>query len=177
MPTGSAGRRYAQAIFALAKEQNKLEQWSQDLETIVSVLAEPEVQNFLENPKTSRESKQQFVTNTLSGRTNPEALNLARLLIQRERQSHVTGIKDEFVRLWNQERGIVEAEVTVAESLSPDEEKAIQQKLSALTGRTVTIRTSVDPAIMGGLVARVGDTLIDGSVRTRLQNLKKQLAQ
>lgn len=177
MPTGSAGRRYAQAIFALASEQNKLEQWSQDLATIVSVLGEEEVQNFLQNPKTSRDSKLQFVTNMLSGRISPEAFNLARLLVQRERQSYIAGINEEFVRLWNQQRGIVEAEVTVAENLSPDEEKAIQQKLSAITGKTVTIRTRVDPGILGGLVARVGDTLIDGSVRTRLQNLKKQLAQ
>ncbi|HEX2912798.1 MAG TPA: ATP synthase F1 subunit delta [Chloroflexia bacterium] len=176
MPSGSAGRRYAQAIFELAREQNNLEQWASNLETIAYTFSQPEVQTFLENPKTSREKKTQFARTVLGTRVGPEALNLALLLIQRDRQNYVPGIYQEYIRLWNKLRGIEIAEVTTAVPVGPKEEELIRQRLSAITGKQITLKTNVDPEIMGGLVARVGDTLIDGSIRTRLQNLRKQLA-
>ncbi len=175
MPSGSAGRRYAHAVFDLAKDQDKLEQWSNDLEVLAYTFKQGEVQNFLENPRSSRESKINFIKNTLSSRIGPEALNLAQLLVQRERQGYTDTIFFEFTRLWNRLRGIALAEVTTAMEVDAAEQEKIRENLVRLVGQQVTIEMKVDPTIIGGMVALVGDTLIDGSVRTRLQNLRKQL--
>jgi F-type H+-transporting ATPase subunit delta len=177
MPSGSAGRRYAQAVFDLAREQNKLEEWAADLTNLANTFGQEEVQNFLDNPKTSRESKAQFVQNVLGGKVSPAAQNLATLLVSRQREAYAGQVREEFIRLWNRERGVIEADVTTAEPVTPEQRALIEEKMAALTGKQVTIKYHVNPTIMGGLVAQVGDTLIDGSVRSRLENLRKQLAQ
>jgi F-type H+-transporting ATPase subunit delta len=177
MPSGSAGRRYAQAVFDLAREQNKIEEWAVDLTNLVTTFEQADVRSFIDNPKTSRESKAQFILNVLGGKVSPTAQNLATLLVQRHRDSYIGQVREEFIRLWNRERGVVEAEVTTAEPVTLEQQALIEQKMAALTGKQVTIRYHVNPAIMGGLVAQIGDTLIDGSVRSRLENLRKQLAQ
>jgi len=176
MPSGSAGRRYAQAIFDLARQENKLERWAADLESLNFALSQPQVQSYLENPKTSRDSKAQFLSKVLGTEIGPEALNLAQLLVRRERQGYIGAINQEFIRRWNQLRGIVVAEVITAVPVNDKEKEEIRAKLSAYTGKQVTVETKVDPDIIGGMIAQIGDTLIDGSVRTRLQNLRKQLA-
>src|SRR5947209_3831986 len=114
MPSGSAGRRYAQAIFDLARQENKLERWAADLESLNFALSQPQVQSYLENPKTSRDSKAQFLSKVLGTEIGPEALNLAQLLVRRERQGYIGAINQEFIRRWNQLRGIVVAEVITA---------------------------------------------------------------
>jgi F-type H+-transporting ATPase subunit delta len=176
MPSGSAGRRYAQAIFDLAREQNKVEQWAADLETLAFAFGQPQVQSFLENPKTPRDRKAQFITQMLDGRVSAEVLNLAQLLVRRERHAYVSAINQDYIRHWNQLRGIVVAQVTTAIPVDTAGQDLIRTRLVELTGQQVTVELKEDPEIIGGLVARVGDTLIDGSVLTRLQNLRKQLA-
>ncbi len=176
MPSGSAGRRYAHAIFDIAREQNKLEQWAADLDTIAYTFNAPNVQPFLANPKSSHDQKALFVKNVLESKVGPEALNLAQMLVTRDRQTFGDAINVEFTKLWNQLRGIEVAEVTTAIPVSQHEQDQIKANLIARTGKQITLNMLVDPEIIGGLVARVGDTLIDGSVRTRLQNLRKQLA-
>jgi F-type H+-transporting ATPase subunit delta len=176
MPSGSAGRRYAQAIFELAQEQNKLEQWSDDLTALSQAFSQPQVQTFLENPKTPRENKVKFVETVLGKQVRPEALKLAQLLVHRDRQAYASSILQVYTSLWNKLRGIEVAHVTTAVPVGPKEETQIRSKLAGLTGKQVTLDLKVDPDIIGGLVAQVGDTLLDGSIRTRLQNLRKQLA-
>lgn len=175
MPSGNAGRRYAQAIFSLAREQNKLEQWDADLANMDEAFKQDNLRNFLDNPKTTRDAKIHFIREVLASRISPEALNLVLILIRRERQSAVSSVFQEYTKLWNKLRGIEIAEVTTAISVGPAEEEAIRSRLSAITGKQITVQMKVDPEIVGGLIARIGDTLIDGSVLTRLQNLRKQL--
>jgi F-type H+-transporting ATPase subunit delta len=175
MPSGSAGRRYAQAVFSIAREQNKLEQWAADLENMDSAFNHSSLRNFLDNPKTTRENKIRFIREVLGSKINPEALNLAQLLVHRNRQHAVTDVFHEYIKLWNKLRGIEIAEVTTAIPIGTTEQEAIRNRLSAITGKQITVQMKVDPEIVGGLIARIGDTLIDGSVRTRLQNLRKQL--
>jgi F-type H+-transporting ATPase subunit delta len=176
MPSGSAGRRYAQAIFELAQEQNKLEQWSNDLTALSQAFSQSQVQTFLENPKTPRENKVKFVETVLGKQVRPEALKLAKLLVHRDRQAYASSILQVYTGLWNKLRGIEVAHVTTAVPVGSKEETQIRSKLAGLTGKQVTLDLKVDPDIIGGLVAQVGDTLLDGSIRTRLQNLRKQLA-
>jgi F-type H+-transporting ATPase subunit delta len=175
MAAGTAGRRYAQAIFDIAKSENSIDQWSADLSVMEQVFTAPQVKNFLENPKTNRDQKRKLITELLQTRVQPVALRLALLLVQRERQNHISDIVRDFQASVNRLRGIVLATVTTAEPIDDNEAKLVAQRLSAMTGKQVQIERKVDPSIIGGLVARIGDTLIDGSVATRLQELRKQL--
>jgi F-type H+-transporting ATPase subunit delta len=177
MPSGSAGRRYANAIFDLARSQNKVDDWARDLEALALTFDKDEVRRFLENPKTSRDKKRAFIQNVLSNQVSKDALNLAQLLVQRERETYIDAIQSEYTRLYNQYKGIEVAKVTTAVPVDDQEKEQIRRRLMTLTGKTqVQIETQVDPEIIGGIIAQVGDTLIDGSVRSRLQALKKQLA-
>ncbi len=176
MPSGSAGRRYAQAIFELAQEGNKLEEWSNDLTAISQAFSQTEVRAFLENPKTPRDNKVKFVENVLGKEVGQEALKLAQMLVQRDRHGYAQAILEIYTSLWNRLRGIEVAHVTTAIPVNAAEAGQIRTRLAALTGKQVTLDLKVDPDIIGGMVAQVGDTLLDGSIRTRLQNLRKQLA-
>jgi F-type H+-transporting ATPase subunit delta len=176
MPTGSAGRRYAQAVFEVAKASNQLDEWAKDLETIQQVLETPDISRRLENPKLTRENKISLLNGILKDEVSQPAFNLATLLVNRSRYMYIGAIATEYKLLVNQLRGIAVAEVTTAVPIDEAEEALIRQKLSEITGKQIVITKKVDPSIIGGLVARVGDTLIDGSVTSRLQTLRKTLA-
>jgi F-type H+-transporting ATPase subunit delta len=176
MPSGTAGRRYAQAFFEIARNQNKIDEWANDLDSIVQTFDQTEVKRYLENPKTPKDKKRAFIQSVLGKQINPVSLNLAIVLAQRERQDSIDDIRKEYIRLVNRLKGIEIAYVTTAIAVDEAEKKHIKERLTALTGKQIQIETNVDPELIGGIVARIGDTQIDGSVRSRLQALRKQLA-
>ncbi len=176
MPAGNAGRRYAQAIFEIAQRQNKIDDWMADLNNMAQTFDEPEVKRYFKNPESPRTLKRTFVQNVLAKNVSPAALNLAMLLVQHGREAYIDAIRTEYTRMVNRLRGIEIAQVTTAVPVDEAEKQQIQQRLSRITGKEVQVELRVDPSIIGGIVARVGDTLIDGSVATRLQALRKQLA-
>ncbi|MGI8551182.1 MAG: ATP synthase F1 subunit delta, partial [Dehalococcoidia bacterium] len=106
----------------------------------------------------------------------PEVRNLGRLLVTRGRANLAVQILSIYSERLDQARGIVHARITTAVPLSPEEEAAVRERLLRLTGQQVSIETAVDPAIIGGIIVRIGDQLIDGSARARLQQLKRRLA-
>lgn len=175
MAAGTAGRRYSQAIFEIARQENTIDQWLNDLASIEQVMNDPQVSEYLENPKNNREEKRQLVTKLLQSKVQPMALKLALLLVQRQRQVYASAVRQDFVSSVNKLRGIVVATVTTATPIDDNEAEFIGVRLSVMTGKKVQVERRVDPSIIGGLVARIGDTLIDGSVKTRLQQLRKQL--
>jgi F-type H+-transporting ATPase subunit delta len=179
MPGGNtsiAARRYAEAVFELAEESGTLAQWHTDLQTLADVAGDPEVIAILENPKTPQESRLALLDRALDGMT-PLARNLARLLLTRNRLTLLPRIAELVQERDDQRRGVVRARVTTAVPLSDEDQQAIAERLRTMIGaNAVRVETAVDPAIIGGLVARVGDRLIDGSTRARLIQLKKSLA-
>ena len=106
---------------------------------------------------------------------DPLVLNLARLLVRRRRTSLGSQIAEAFQELIDHAKGISHATVTSAVALSPDDKRAVDQKLREITGGEVILDTQVDEGILGGLVFRIGDHLIDGSTRSRLIALKQRL--
>jgi F-type H+-transporting ATPase subunit delta len=133
------------------------------------------VVEFLASSRVPFEVKDRLLRSGLAG-VSPLALNLARLLVQKGRIAMAGQVRDEYQRLLDEHRGIVQALVLTAVPLSDDEERAVAQRLRELTGKEIVLERQVDPEILGGLVARVGDRLIDGSTRTRLLALRRQLA-
>ena len=175
MATGGAAKRYAEAIFEIAREHNSFDVWQRDLQALTQLAADPAAAEFLHSPKTETARKWQVAETYLRPRVQPPALNLARLLIERDRIGLLGRIAHTFADMVRQLRGIAVAEVTTAVPLDPLTTEEVRRRLGALVGKQIELRQQVDPAIIGGIVARVGDFLIDGSVRGRLTRLRARL--
>lgn len=176
MPSGGASaRRYGQAVFELAQEAGSVDTWHKDLQLMAEVFQDRQVEAYFLDPKRNISGKQAAAGKMFDGRVQPQALNLLRLLVERGRIEILPLVLDRFETLVRQSLGIVTAEVTTAIEIDHDEEQRIGERLSRMTGKRVRIEKKVDPAIIGGLVARIEDQLIDGSVVTSLQQLRQRL--
>jgi F-type H+-transporting ATPase subunit delta len=169
------GQRYAQAVFEIALEKKELDRWQADLQKIVGVVGDTTFLAALNSPKIKIENKSRFLKERL-GNINPLALNLALLLITRTGIGIIAEIAGEYRRLLDNYHGLAMAEITTAVLLDDKDKKIFADRLGVLVGAKVELETKVDPAILGGIVARVGGKLLDGSTRSKLAALKKQLA-
>ena len=177
MPQGASARRYAEAAFELAKKNNALERWLSDLKVAAGILADPKLLRTLENPKLPKSRKRAQVDAAFTTTIDPMVKNLIYLLVDRERIGVIEGIRDAFIELYNKDQGIVVAEVTTAIALNEAQQKKVEAQLQQVTGaKRIDLRVHTDPRIIGGLIARVGDMLYDGSVRTRLSDLQERLS-
>jgi len=174
MARAVSAKRHAQAVFQIALEKEEIEKWQADLETIAESLRNPELVALLENPKLRFSEKEKVLQSILTG-ISPTAMNLVYFLVAKNRLRIVEDLVIEYQRLVNAYYGRETAEVVTAVPLSNEEKERLQKRLATITHKEVVITTQVDPDIMGGLVAKVGDKLIDGSVRTRLQELRSGL--
>jgi F-type H+-transporting ATPase subunit delta len=171
----SAAKRYAQAVFSLGKERGNLDAWLRDLDLLASIVADQRVANFLENPSVGHERRIEALETALGSGVQPETRNLVRVVIEHNRTAMIPAIRDVFVDLVRAERGIAVAQVTTAERLSPDEQQLVREKLEQLTGKRIELELKIDPEIIGGIVIRIGDQVIDGSVRNKLERLRLRL--
>jgi F-type H+-transporting ATPase subunit delta len=169
-----AATRYAEAVFGIAREQRTIDRWQSDLQTVGAVFSNPEVLGLLENATVPAAAKEDVLQRTLAG-VSPLALNFARLLVRRRRYSLAPQVADDFRALADEYLGIAHAEVTTVVDVDDNEKRLIAERLSQITGKKVDVQIRIDPSILGGMIARVGDTLIDGSTRTRLQALRRRL--
>lgn len=172
--TGIA-KRYAEAVFEIARDNDSFDRWSEELGRIADAQQDPEMAAVLATPAIGMSAKESILTRFLTG-ASPEALNLVRLLLHKGRFSIAPQIAEHYGQMVNDYRGIATAEVTSAVPLGAAEIEAVGRRLSALMGRQVVVKTSVDPSVLGGIVARIGDQLIDASVKGRLESLRRQLA-
>lgn len=184
MLKGTAARRHADAVFSLALEGEQasgsdkpgLDRWQEDLNLIASVLQDVEIGAFLASPRVSTRVKRETLARALAGRVSELALNLTFLLVERDGTQMIPAIARRFGELLNQHRGVQEATVTTAVALSEDQQTAVIARLEQMTGKTIVLRQRIDPAILGGVVVRVGDTLIDDSLAHRLEEMRAALA-
>lgn len=171
----SAARRYARAAFELALERGQpLEDWLADVEAIAAMVADPAVHAALVSPKLPFARKRDLVEAAAS-RLDPLRRNFLYLLIERNRVELASAIHRELRALVLEHQGIAEAVVTTAVPISDAEAARVGEMLGRMVGRRVVVERRVDPSIVGGLVARVGDTLINGSVAARLDALREAL--
>lgn len=170
----SAAARYARAVFALAREAEAEEQFAADIAVAADAFGQPGGVAFLTDRKTPSQRKFAVIDQALAG-LRLEVRNLVKVVASKRRAELLPAIRDRFRELWDRERGVVHARVTTAVPLDSAEREAIAGRLSAMTGRRVELRDEVDPGIIGGLIVRIGDTLMDGSTRTRLLALKQRL--
>lgn len=169
-----AARRYGEAAFQIARDGGTEERWSEGLSLMAAVFSDSEIAALMQEARISAADKMGLAEKALAG-IDPLVLNLARLLVHRGRTALASQIAEAFQELADAERGIAHALVTTAVPLSDDETRAVAEKLSEISDKQVVVETQVDERIIGGLVARIGDRLIDGSTRSRLLALKRRL--
>lgn len=176
MSVGGAAKRYAQAAFDVAKEHGKLDDWEQQLNRINATLQNPEAEEFFVHPAVPPEAKQQALRTLVPGEDHKYVRNLMLLLLERDRLQQLPQIVDVFHEMVLVDRGVVIADVTTAVELEAAETERVRARLTQMIGKEVQIRTHVDANIIGGIVIHMGDTLIDGSVRTQLRQLRQSMA-
>jgi len=171
-------RRYAEAAFEIALRDGTLEQWREQLDRAAAIASDADAIARLSDPAVPFDVRAEALTAAMGGGTLPQVRNLLLLLMRRRGLSHAPGVADDFRRLYNRRAGIVEATATSAAPLSDDEVAALRERIAGLAGegRRIDLQLNVDPRLLGGITVRLGDTLIDGSVRGRLERLRAQLA-
>ena len=167
-------RRYAQAVFEIALETKELDRWQSDLQKIAGLAKDVTLVAFLESLKILFDDKARLLSELLKS-INPLALNLVYLLAARGKLRTIGDIADDYQRLLDSHRGIEMAEVVTATDLDEEDKRRLAEHLSAIVGKKVTLKTEVEPELIGGVIARIGGKLLDGSTRSKLEALKKEL--
>jgi len=176
----TAAIRYARALLDVAvKEQADLEQIENELSQFADLFKQyPLLEKVLVNPAVPVPRKRAAVADLLAqAKFTPIVTKLLTLLADRDRLVLVPDLLASYRDRLLAHRGVVRAEVTTASTLDPGRADAIRQGLAALTGRTVQLATKIDPAIVGGLIARIGSTVYDGSVTTQLARMRQKLVE
>ncbi|MSQ08565.1 MAG: F0F1 ATP synthase subunit delta [Dehalococcoidia bacterium] len=175
MARGQSIRSYAQAAFESAVANNALDRWEKDLVDVQSLLSNPDFAALVDAPQVPFKVKLDGVQ-TLLRDVCPQVRNFVAVLIQSRQIDRFDLIRREFRRLADERLGIARAEVVTAVPLDDERRGRIAANLGQIVGRKIVMTEKVDPAVLGGIVARVGDRLIDGSTRTRLHDLRSALA-
>ena len=168
-------KRFARAVFEIARERNEMDVWSRDLAKMAALAQNRPLVSALENPRFTFENKKKLLAGQLKG-IGALAQNLAYVLTAGGHFHFIALVAEEYAQILADDRGIARAEVTTAVPLDDEERKRITAQLGVITGKKVTIVEKVNAEILGGMVARVEGKIIDGSTRTQLDKLKSQVA-
>jgi len=170
-----AAKRYAEAAYLIAQQDGTEKAWSAGLQAMSALFGDEQGQAFMENTRIRPADKLQLIEKSLEG-VDPLVVNLARILLRRSRTSLGPQIAKAFQELVDEAKGVAHALVTSAVTLTDEDRSAVEKRLEELTGGSVVLELDVDESIIGGLIVRIGDRLIDGSTRSKLQGLKRELA-
>ena len=171
-----AARVYAEALFEVGRDKGKLDSLQQQLgEFADAVDGNRELQVFFFSPYLSSAEKQEGIERAITG-AEPELINFLELLVDKHRMTEVFRIRREFDELWKHENRRLDVTVTSAVELDPSVVEKIGQEVERQTGEKVDLSSRVDGEILGGIVLQVGNMVLDASIRSRLEKLRKSVA-
>jgi F-type H+-transporting ATPase subunit delta len=171
-----AARVYAEALFEVGRDKGKLDTLQQQLTQFANeVDRNRELQVFFFSPYLSTAEKQEGIERAISG-AEPELINFLELLVDKHRMTEVFRIRREFDELWKQENRRLDVTVTSAVELDPAVVEKIGQEVERQTGEKVDLSSRIDDEILGGIVLQVGNMVLDASIRSRLEKLRKSVA-
>jgi F-type H+-transporting ATPase subunit delta len=172
-----AARVYAEALFDVAKERGKLDALREDLAQLVDAIeSNRELQVFFFSPYFSSAEKIDGLKRAIDG-ADPELVNFIELLIEKQRMPEIFRIRRQFEELWKTENRRIDVMVTSAVELDPAVVAKIGEEIERQTGQKVELASKVDEEILGGIVLQVGNMVLDASIRSRLEKLRKSVAQ
>ncbi len=180
MPAGvqgeSVARNYAEALLALARKAEDAAGWGTMLRQVANAIsADTTLANFLESPRIAGDAKAAVLSKALGDRVPRLFLRFLQQLVKNRRQTLIPAIANEYDTLLDASEGIVHAKVTLARVSGDEETAMIADRLSKVVGKKVVPHVSIDPTIIGGVVVRMGDTVMDGSVRRKLSKLRTRM--
>ena len=178
MVTGSLARRYAKAIFDIGSQQGDLTKLGQDIRSLAKAMNESkELDTALTNPAIRRSDRRKVIDGLLSSiGVQTASRNLVYLLLDGERMGSLPAISRSLDAMIEEKAGRVQAEVISAKPLDPSQLSQINAALEKLSGKKVSVSTRQDPELLGGVVAKVGDVVYDGSLKTQLRALRDELS-
>ena len=178
MVSGSLARRYAKAIFDIGSKQGDLAKLGQDIRSLAKAMNESkELDTALSNPAIRRSDRKKVIDGLLQSiGVQTASRNLVYLLLEGERMASLPAISRALDEMIEAKAGRVTAEVISAKPLDPSQLSQLNAALEKLSGKKVSVTTRQDPELLGGVVAKVGDTVYDGSLRTQLRTLRDELS-
>ncbi len=169
-------RKYAMAVFEIAQDEDKLVAYGEELRLVSQVTSSHmELRGFLANPQIQPKAKKELLTKLFQDELSKTVFNFLMLLVDKRREVLIEAIEHEYAMLSNKARGIVLADVTSALPMTDSQSARLQAKLAEITEKSIQLRLHVDEKILGGVIVKMGDKRIDGSVVGRMQSLKEQL--
>lgn len=171
-----AVRPYATAIFEIAKEQNATKEFAQQIKVVIDVIEEDK--QFIElllHPKITQIEKIELIDTVFKGKVADAITGLFIIILDKGRQNILIDVLKEFLEMVNEDLGIITATITSAVELNMKQLEQIKEKIQTATKKDVTLDTKVDPALIGGMIIRVGDNIVDASISGRIRELKEGL--
>ena len=176
MNDATIGRNYAETLLFLARREKEAEEWGTLIEAVAEGMREDRMlRTFLESPKIAAAQKIEIIQKALGKRVPHLFLRFLETVILKRRQMVIPSIASEYRALIDESEDRVHATVVVAREQAEPEKDALKRQLSRLFGKKVVPHYSVNPAILGGVIVKVGDTVMDGSVRRRLATLRSRM--
>ena len=172
----TAARPYARAVFEMAQEAGKLTEWSAQLAAMSAVVAAEGSSALLDHPLMTKEQKATVFVEIAGDALDDQGRNLLKALAENDRFSLLPEISTLFEQMKAEAEGAIEAEIISARKMSDDQQQTIAAALQKRLGREIKLVTKVDPSLMGGAIIRAGDLVIDGSIQSRLKDMKAALA-
>ncbi|MCR5249696.1 MAG: F0F1 ATP synthase subunit delta [Lachnospiraceae bacterium] len=168
---------YGDALFSLACEENKVDSLYEEVKSLQKILEQnPDFSVLMNHPKVTKEEKEKTLEEVFGGRADAELVGFLKLLLRKDRYSELPAILAHFTAQVKEYRGIGVANITSPLELTDKQKKEIEAKLLATTKyKTMEMHYSVDKSLIGGLVIRIGDRVVDSSIRTKLEGLKREL--
>jgi ATP synthase F1 delta subunit len=168
---------YARSLFEVGREQNKLDVLREQLALLADALDQHrQLATFFFSPYFSTQEKQDGLERMLVD-ADPSLVNFAKLLIENHRMPVIFRIRKEYERLWDEENRVLPVEITSAIALDPATTENLGRTIGERAGRKIQLAAHVNPDILGGIVVRVGNSILDASIRNRLEQLRRHVAQ
>lgn len=173
MIKSQVGRRYSKAIFEIAEEKNQVKEIYEMLNSaMVLYRTDKEFKNFILNPLIDNEQKKS-VLNEIFGKDNSENLNILLYILDKGRMNCIKYIVAEYLKIYYRKNRILDVKATFTKELTDEQKKKLIDKLSQKTGKEINLKIKIDKDILGGGIIKIGDKIIDGSIRRELDNWKK----
>ena len=172
----TVARPYARAVYQKATETSSVDSWSEALGLMAAIVDDTEMCSLVDNRKMGGEQQAELMLKVVADKLNEQQQNLIKLMAENGRIKALPEVAVQFEVYRAEAEGKVEAEITSAFKLTAAQEKSITKTLKAKLGREVTITTTIDESLIGGVVIKAGDTIIDGSMKSQLESLALTLS-
>jgi F-type H+-transporting ATPase subunit delta len=167
----SLARPYAKAIFEIARDSGDYSLWSDQLEFLATVAADPAMKEIIQNPEITEQRLTDLILDVGKDQFNEHTQNLVKLLVHNDRLAAAEDINQQFLVLRDEAEQVIEAQLITASEVDDAQKQSIETALSGRLGKKIKLETSVDESLIGGAVVRAGDWVVDGSVKAQLQDL------